>query len=332
MQQQSFLGISALSFPRPSGASEDNTRPFWQALVQHFHRVRYIERGEPDAPRTVICVHGLLRNCRDMDFLARQLSYRWRVVCPDMPGRGSSDWLNEPSDDAGYNYPQYMLNATALVVRLGVDAVDWVGTSMGGLLGMMLAAQPNTFIRRLVMNDVGPFVPASVAEYISTYVSLNLDFDTTEEIEAYLRQIYAGFGNLTSTQWRHMARHSQRRKPNGRLGLAFDPNIGLPYKPPFNDVIMWPLWDAIRCPVLVLRGENSNVLLPEVAEEMTRRGPRASLRVIPGCGHAPALMSAEQIAIVEDWLENGEIDEPSTSSPSVAAGAATPELATEGLH
>ena len=320
MKQQSFLGISALSFPRPprpGGASENTARPFgpfWQALVptdSYLHRVRYIERGEPDAPRTVICVHGILRNCRDMDFLARQLSYRWRVVCPDMPGRGSSDWLNEPSEDAGYNYPQYMLDATALVARLGVDAVDWVGTSMGGLLGMMLAAQPNTFIRRLVMNDVGPFVPASVAEHISTYVNLNLDFDTTEEIEAYLRQIYAGFGNLTSTQWRHMARHSQRRKPNGRLGLAFDPNIGLlyapPYAPPFKDVDLWHLWDLVRCPVLVLRGENSPVLLPEKAEEMTRRGPRASVRVIPGCGHAPALMSPEQIAIVEDWLENGEI-------------------------
>lgn len=307
MKQQAFLAISSLSFPRPGSVSENTTRPFWQALVQHFHRVRYIDRGEPDASRTVICVHGLLRNSRDMDFLARELSYRWGVVCPDIPGRGSSDWLNEPSEDAGYNYPQYMLDAMALVARLGVDTVDWVGTSMGGLLGMMLAAQPNTFIRRLVMNDVGPFVPASVAEHVSTYVSLDLDFDTTDEIEAYLREVYTGFGHLTPAQWRHIARHSQRRKPNGRLGLAFDPNIGLLYKPPFNDVDLWPLWDGVRCPVLVLRGENSNVLLPDVTEEMTRRGPRASVRVIPGCGHAPALMSPEQIAIVEDWLENGEM-------------------------
>ena len=322
MQQQSFIGISALSFPRPDGAAEDAARPLWQAFVQHFHRVRYIERGEPGAPKTVVCVHGLLRNSHDMDFLARQLSYRWRVVCPDIPGRGSSDWLNELSEDAGYNYPQYMIDATALVARLGVDAVDWVGTSMGGLLGMMLAAQPNSFIRRLVMNDVGPFVPASVAEHVSTYVSLNLDFDTTAEIDAYLREIYAGFGNLTAAQWRHVARHSQRRKPNGHLGLAFDPAIGLPYKPPFKDVDLWSLWDAIRCPVLVLRGENSTVLLPEVAEETTRRGPRASLRIIPGCGHAPALMSAEQIAIVEDWLENGGIDEAATMWPSAPAAAA----------
>lgn len=282
MQQQSFFSLAALSFPRPGGPSEDPTKPFWQALVQHTHRVRYLERGEPEAPRTVVCVHGFARNCRDMDFLARQLSYRWRVICPDMPGRGSSDWLDEPSDDAGYNYAQYMLDVTALIARLGADAVDWVGTSMGGLLGMMLAAQPETFVRRLVMNDVGPFVPASTAEYISTYVGLDLDFDTTDGIEAYLREIYTGFGNLTPAQWRHLARHSQRRKANGHLGLAFDPKIGLLLKPPFNDVNLWHLWDAIRCPVLVIRGENSKVLLPEVAEEMNSSRPAGIAARHPG--------------------------------------------------
>jgi pimeloyl-ACP methyl ester carboxylesterase len=164
------------------------------------------------------------------------------------------------------------------------------------------------------MNDVGPFVPASVAEHMSTYVGLDLDFETTGEIETYLRGLYPGFGNLTPAQWQHIARHSQRRKANGRLGLVFDPKIGLSLKPPFRDVNLWSLWDNISCPVLVLRGENSNVLLPEVAEEMTRRGPQAALCVIPGCGHAPPLMSAEQIAIVEDWLESGEIGEGSALS------------------
>jgi pimeloyl-ACP methyl ester carboxylesterase len=124
-----------------------------------------------------------------------------------------------------------------------------------------------------------------------------------------VRNIYAGFGNSTDAQWQHIARHSERRKPNGKLGLAFDPNISLPFRPPFRDTDLWTFWDKIGCPVLVLRGEHSDVLLPEVAEEMARRGPRATVREIPGCGHAPALMSAEQIALVEGWLETGDIGE-----------------------
>jgi pimeloyl-ACP methyl ester carboxylesterase len=184
---------------------------------------------------------------------------------------------------------------------------------MGALLGMMLAAQPGSPIRRLVMNDAGPFVPRSVPARLATYAGLDKDFSTSEEVDAYVRTIYAGFGNLSDEQWHHIARHSERRKPNGKLGLAFDPNISLALRPPFEDVVLWPLWDAIHCPVLVLRGEQSEVLLPEVAEEMTRRGPKATLKVIPGCGHAPALMSPEQIAIVESWLGAGQIDD----APSV---------------
>jgi pimeloyl-ACP methyl ester carboxylesterase len=202
-----------------------------------------------------------------------------------------------------------MLDATALIARLGVPEVDWVGTSMGALLGMMLAAQPGSPIRRLVMNDAGPFIPKSVPARLATYAGLDKDFSTSEEVEAYVRTLYAGFGDLTDQQWHHIGQHSERRKPNGKLGLAFDPNIALPLKPPFQDVGLWPLWDAIRCPVLVLRGEQSDVLLPEVAEQMTRRGPKATVRVIPGCGHAPALISPDQITIVESWLEAGETDD-----------------------
>jgi pimeloyl-ACP methyl ester carboxylesterase len=172
---------------------------------------------------------------------------------------------------------------------------------------MMLAAQPRSPVRRLVMNDAGPFIPRSVPERLATHVGLDKDFDTSDDVEAHLRSLYAGFGDLTDAQWRHIARHSERRKPNGKLGLAFDPAIALSLKAPFQDVDLWGLWDAVRCPVLVLRGENSDVLLADVAEEMARRGPRATVREIPGCGHAPALMSPEQIALVEGWLETGEI-------------------------
>jgi pimeloyl-ACP methyl ester carboxylesterase len=198
-----------------------------------------------------------------------------------------------------------MLDAAALIARLGVSEVDWIGTSLGALLGMMLAAQPQSPIRRLVMNDAGPFIPKTVAERLATYVGLDKDFDTSDEVEAYVRSIDAGFGALTEAQWRHLARHSERRKPNGKLGLAFDPSISLSLKPPFQDSDLWGLWEAVRCPVLVLRGEQSDVLLPGVAEAMTRRGPRATVRTIPGCGHAPALMGPEQIALVAGWLETG---------------------------
>jgi pimeloyl-ACP methyl ester carboxylesterase len=276
-------------------------------LVQGFHSVSYTERGEADSPRVVVCVHGFTRNSRDFDVLAEWLSRKARVACPDLPGRGQSDWLGAPTEDKGYNYAQYLLDAAALIARLGVSEVDWVGTSLGAILGMVLAAQPKSPIRRLVMNDAGPFIPKSVAERLASYVGLDKDFDSSDEVEAYLRSIYAGFGNLTDEEWQHIARHSERRKPNGKLGLAFDPGIALPLKPPFKDVDLWALWDAVRCPVLVLRGERSDVLLPDVADGMTRRGPRATVREIPGCGHAPALMSPEQIAMVEGWLETGEI-------------------------
>jgi len=292
--------------PPPQGWQKP---PFWPPLVQNYHRVSYIERGEADSPRTIVCVHGLTRNGHDFDFLAKRLSVRARVVCVDMPGRGRSDWLSDPTEDKGYNYSQYMLDATALLARLGVPEVDWVGTSMGALLGMMLAAQPRSPIRRLVMNDAGPYVPKSVAERLATYVGLDKDFSTSEEVEAYVRGTYAGFGNLTDAQWHHIAKHSERRKPNGKLGLAFDPNISLAFRPPFQDVDLWWVWDKICCPVLALRGERSDVLLPEVVREMARRGPRATVREIPACGHAPALMSQEQIALVESWLETGEIDD-----------------------
>ncbi len=305
MRQRSFLSLSAMSreYPMPNPPPEGWQKPpFWAPLVQNYHRVSYLECGEIDAPRTIVCVHGLTRNRHDFAFLAQRLSQWARVICVDLPGRGHSDWLSEPTEDKGYNYFQYMLDATALIARLDVPEVDWIGTSLGAHLGMLLAAQPQSPIRRLVMNDAGPFVPKSVPERLAKYVGLDRDFSTSEEVEAYVRCIYAGFGNLTDAQWQHIARHSERRKPNGKLGLAFDPNIALPLRPPFQDANLWGFWDKISCPVLVLRGEQSDVLLPEVANDMARRGPRATVQEIPGCGHAPALMSPEQIALVDSWL------------------------------
>jgi len=260
-----------------------------------FHRIHYTEWG---AGPVVLCVHGLTRNGRDFDRLAASLSGR-RVVCPDVVGRGRSDWI----DPAGYGYPQYLADMTALVARLGVDELDWVGTSMGGLIGMMLAAQPNSPVRRLVLNDIGPFVPKAGLERLAGYVGADPSFADLGEVEAYLRRVHAPFGPLADADWRHLAEHGHRRCSDGRLRLHYDPAIGKPFRDgTLADVDLWQLWDRIACPVLVLRGARSDLLLPATAAEMARRGPLARVVELPGIGHAPVLMSADQIAIVADWL------------------------------
>ena len=276
------------------------TGSFLGLSARGFHRVCYTEWGAIGAPRTVVCVHGLTRNGRDFDRLATVLSQRWRVICPDVVGRGRSDWLADP---AGYGYPQYLADMTALIARLDVAGVEWVGTSMGGLIGMMLAAQPNSPIRRLVLNDVGPLIPKAAVERIATYVGLDPRFESIGELEAYLRKVHAPFGPLTDADWRHLSLQGYRRFEDGRFGLAYDPAIGHAFKnAKLADVDLWPIWDAVTCPVLVLRGASSDLLLAETAAEMTRRGPKATVVEIADVGHAPALMSTEQIAVLRDWL------------------------------
>jgi pimeloyl-ACP methyl ester carboxylesterase len=264
-----------------------------------FHRTRYYEWGEPSNSRLVVCVHGLTRNGRDFDALARALAPHFRVLCPDVVGRGLSDWLPNKQD---YGYPLYLSDMTALMARGAVESVYWVGTSMGGLIGMMLAAQSGNPIRKLVINDVGPLVPKAALERLSMYVGKAPRFDTLEGYERYLRQVAAPFGPLSDEQWRHLAQTSSRRNDDGSLGPAYDPGIAAAFAGPLQDVVLWPLWDAICCPTLVLRGAQSDLLLRDTASEMTRRGPRAQLKEFDGVGHAPALMAAEQIEAVRDFL------------------------------
>lgn len=278
------------------------TRAFLGLGPHGFHRVSYGEWGEPASPRVAVCVHGLTRTGRDFDDLARELAGagRYRVACPDLPGRGESAWLPRPE---GYAYPVYLSDLAALLARLGAEEVDWIGTSLGGLLGLMLAAQPGSPIRRLVLNDVGPFLPKAALERIGVYVGADPRFESLDALEAYLRQVHASFGALTGEQWRRLAEKSARRLPDGAWALHYDPAIGKAFRAaPPQDVDLWALWDAVRCPVLVLRGAESDVLLRETAEEMARRGPRARLVEFPGVGHAPALLAPEQIGAVRDWL------------------------------
>ncbi len=265
-----------------------------------FHRMAYWEWPGPSGARALICVHGLTRNGRDFDKFAQAMSDRYRVICPDVVGRGKSDWLSHAGD---YDYPLYRTDLTALIARLDVEELDWVGTSMGGLLGMQVAAQPGSPIRRLLINDVGPLVAKEGLQRIASYVGKDPSFGDLVELEAHLRVVAAPFGPLSDAQWRHLATHSARRKPDGRLGLAYDPRIGDVFRDKqAEDLDFWEDYDAIRCPTLVLRGAQSDVLRRSDAEAMTRRGPKAKLIEFAGIGHAPMLMADEQISVVRDFL------------------------------
>ncbi|HKW52995.1 MAG TPA: alpha/beta hydrolase [Stellaceae bacterium] len=265
-----------------------------------FHRLAYWEWPGPKGARTVLCAHGLTRNGRDFDVLAEALSARFRVVCPDIVGRGKSEWLG---DSADYGYPRYLADMAALIARLDVAEIDWVGTSMGGLIGMLLAARPKAPIRRMVINDVGPLIAKEGLARIGSYVGRDPSFRDLAELEATLRVVAASFGPLSEAQWRHLAMHSARRKPDGSLGFAYDPHIGDAFcdtEP--ADIDLWAAWDAVRCPTLVIRGAESDLLRRADAEAMTQRGPRAKLVELPGIGHAPALMAPDQIAAIRDFL------------------------------
>jgi pimeloyl-ACP methyl ester carboxylesterase len=265
-----------------------------------FHRIAYTEWGEQNENPTVVCVHGLSRNGRDFDFLAAALEAKRRVVCPDLAGRGRSGWL---SDKQTYGFQTYCADITTLFARLGGDSFDWVGTSLGGLIGIVMAAQANNPIRRLVINDAGPFIPRTAPQRILDYLGKAPPFASIAEAEQYLRKTLAPFGQLTDEQWAHLARYGVRTKRNGGYAIAYDPGIAVPMRSARPvDVDMWEYWDKIRCPVLLLRGATSDVLSRETAAEMLRRGPPTELIEFPDVGHAPALMAQEQIDVVTSWL------------------------------
>lgn len=269
-----------------------------------FHRMHYLEWGDPDAERVAICVHGLTRNCRDFDFLAQALLPDFRVVCPDVAGRGQSDWLPAKED---YAYPQYCADMTALIARVTARGkprrIYWVGTSMGGILGMLLAARSNTPIGRLVLNDVGTFIPKAALERIGTYIGNDPRFRTLDQMEAMVRLVSAPFGPLTDAQWSHLTTTGAKQHKDGSWGLCYDPGIGIPFhKGPLADMDLWHYWDTIACPTLLLRGTQSDLLLKETAIAMTERGPRPRLVEFEGVGHAPMLMAHDQIRVVREFL------------------------------
>ena len=285
------------------------------------HRMAYWRWGDPQARHVVVCAHGLTRQGRDFDSLAKALVVKspkaLQVICPDVTGRGQSDWL---SHAAGYQIPQYASDMLAMLGQIhgqlgpdgGVQNLDWVGTSMGGLIGMVLAGQAGlplpTPIRRLVLNDVGPAITWSSVQRMQNYVGQFGLYQDLDEVASVLRALSQGFGPVPDDLWREMSSHMTRPGENGALTLHYDPQIGVPVRAMTQEVAaageaaLWALYDQIQAKTLLIRGQDSDLLTPETAHEMTLRGPRARLETWPGFGHAPTLTSAEQMEVVAQFL------------------------------
>jgi len=271
-----------------------------------LHRMAYWEwpcsAGAGD--RVLVCAHGISRQGRDFDTLARAMQDRYRVVCPDVVGRGESDRLADPS---GYQIPAYVADMVTLLARLDARAVHWLGTSMGGLIGIALSALPGSPIERLVLNDVGPAIdPAGIAR-IAAYIGLPLTWTSEDDAADYLLTISQGFGPHRRDEWMALTRPMLRRDGD-RWRLHCDPAIGTPLKAmtpaaaAAGEAALWAAYDAIRCPTLLLRGADSDVLAPTTAEAMATRGPRARIHSFAGVGHAPTLVAAAQVAVVREFL------------------------------
>lgn len=257
------------------------------------HRLAYSECGGGE--ETVLCVHGLTRNARDFDFLAEALADDFRIISVDMPGRGDSGWLK---DGSLYNYQTYIFDIHYLLRRLNLSRVHWVGTSMGGIIGMMMAG--TGMIRSLVLNDVGCTIAREGLMRILSYAGQRMEFATRAEAEAETRKICAPFGITEEKHWQHLFKYGLRENR-----FAYDPAIinGLPKQEVVEDIDLWPLWDAVKkIPTLLIRGERSDILRWETAREMEKTHPNLTFYEAANAGHAPALMADAQIAVLKEWL------------------------------
>jgi pimeloyl-ACP methyl ester carboxylesterase len=276
------------------------TTPRSNYAVLRGLEIHYVEWGHAGKPPLILW-HGFARTSRDFDDLALALSADWHIFAPDTPGRGLSQWSPDPLRD--YNNVAFAALAAEFLDHLGLNAVNWLGTSMGGAIAIVAGAGPlKGRIRRLVVNDIGPKISDAAVQRIRSYAGAPPAFGRVTELEAYFRQIYKPYGYLTDTQWRRMTETSARRLPDGTIMPHYDPRIMVQFTDNPDDYSLWPQWDALDCEVLCLRGETSDLLLPGDAEEMTRRGPKCRLVTVPGCGHAPALNVPEQIDLVARFL------------------------------
>ena len=270
-----------------------------------LHRIAYTEWGDPANPRVLVCVHGLTRSGRDFDRVAASLCDVYRVVCPDVAGRGLSDWLPDP---ARYAVPQYVADMITLIARLDVETVDWFGTSMGGLIGMSLAGLPGTPVRKLLLNDIGPHIESPALERIGSYVGEPVRFSTIEEGIGHAALLAASFGPLTPEEWREINAPLVRRREDGAWEFRYDPAIAVPFTASTpeaaaaGEAVLWRLFEAISCPVFVVRGELSDLLSRETLAQMVKRGQAVSSAEIKGAGHAPAFLDAAQIDVARRFF------------------------------
>lgn len=273
---------------------------------QALHRMAYWEWGDAACPDVLLCLHGLTRQGRDFDTLARALSAHYRVVCPDVLGRGRSDWLADPT---GYALPHYVAHMVTLLARLRARQLDVVGTSMGGLIGLGLASLASSPVRKLVLNDVGPVIETQAIQRIGGYIGQPVHWPSEPDAAAVLRAISEGFGPHTDAQW--LALTLPQLKPDVERGgfvPRCDPAIAVPFKAitpelaALGEAMLWQSYDKLRCPTLLLRGAESDLLSHPTAVAMTQRGPRAVLHEFAGVGHAPTLVQDDQVEVVRRFL------------------------------
>jgi pimeloyl-ACP methyl ester carboxylesterase len=270
-----------------------------------LHRMAYWEWGAAENPRVLVCVHGLSRQGRDFDALAQAMAREYRVVCPDVVGRGRSDWLADPM---GYSIPNYVADMVTLLARLDAELVDWVGTSMGGLIGLGVASLTASPLRRLVLNDVGPSISAEGLARIGSYLGRPQRWSTLEEAADALWMISQGFGPHTREQWLALTKPQLKDDGMGGLMPRCDPAIAVPFRAitpelaKAGESMLWQAYDRIKQPTLLLRGAASDLLSHATAQQMTQRGPQARLVEFAGVGHAPMLQQAEQIQTVREFL------------------------------
>lgn len=270
-----------------------------------LHDVAYKEWGDPLNTQVLVCVHGVTRVSDDFDNMAQALCNEYRVVCPDIVGRGRSGRLRNPQH---YAIPQYVSDMVTLLARVDAQTVHWFGTSMGGLIGMGLAALQDSPIRKLVLNDVGPTLNAAALKRIGEYIGQDVRFPTFEDGMRYIRDISLPFGPHTDEEWRKLAADVLRQEKDGQWVRHYDLGLAIPFKSATPEAtkqaetFLWQTYDAISCPTLLVRGAESDLLSPETAQAMTTRGPKAKLVEFQGVGHAPTFMHADQIMVVKEFL------------------------------
>lgn len=275
--------------------------PTLEGAAPNPHKLVCWQWGDPENRNVLLCVHGLTRNGRDFDFLAQLLSERYRVLCPDMPGRGESGWLTPAT---AYHNGQYVSDIGHLLNRLAITQVDWIGTSMGGIIGMIMAGLQPSLVRRMVLNDVGSLIPKASLERLRSYVGKIMRFASEAEAQAKMRLLFAPWGIREEVHWQHLMQHSARMLADGSVELTYDPAIVQVFleQPEIKDADLSHVWNAVTCPVLLLRGADSDLLLHETAVQMAASRDGVKLVEIAGCGHAPHLMSHEQISMIGEWL------------------------------